>query len=81
MLIGVYIPGTLQTSGGAYSYISRTVDAIQNWEKSQSDIKILFLYSSGRDITFLENGASFKNVTIQNDRVHKLERRLVRKIR
>jgi glycosyltransferase involved in cell wall biosynthesis len=81
MLIGVYIPGTLQTSGGAYSYISRTVDAIQNWERSQSEIKILFLSSSGRDITFLENGASFKNVTIQNDRVQKLARRLVRKIR
>jgi glycosyltransferase involved in cell wall biosynthesis len=81
MLVGVYIPGTLQTSGGAYSFISRTVDAIQDWEKTQSEIEILFLSSSGRDTTFVENGVSFKSVTIHKNMVQKLARRLLGKIR
>ena len=81
MLVGVYIPGILQTSGGAYSFISRTVDAIQDWEKTQSEIEILFLSSSGLDNTFFENGVSFKSVTFHEKMVQKLARRLLGKIR
>ena len=81
MLVGVYIPGILQTSGDASSFISRTVDAIQDWEKTQSEIEILFLSSSGRDTTFVENGVSYKSVTIHKNMIQKLARRFLGKIR
>ena len=81
MLIGVYIPGILQSSGGAYSYISRTIDAILDWEKSQSDVKILLLSSNDRGNVFLESRVFFKSVNLHKKGVQKLARRLLGKIR
>jgi glycosyltransferase involved in cell wall biosynthesis len=81
ILIGVYIPGILETSGGAYSYTTRTITAIQDWEKTQKDVKFLFLASSGPTFSFSRNDDSFKTLTIHKNGFQNFARRILFKLR